>query len=217
MVGIQRDALVHDLPSDRHPGVAGMQVLQGKAHPDPRVPPAPSTPNVALTPISGPQLGSYHMGAKHPLQTQLRKCLRSPKALGREQGRHLARRFYPADDGLDCSLGPHGPRSGLGTCRTELNSGDSIPIKVYKPAAPNASLGAPGGPHLRVPSSSGPGPGAHQTPPYRPCTPPTPGSLRPNPHTEFSLFSSTSLWSGKWTLTATVSIQALSVFRGSST
>lgn len=39
----------------------------------------------------------------------------------------------------------------------------------------------------------------------------------PGARTEFSLFRSMSLWSGKWMLMATVSIQALSVFLGSST
>lgn len=70
-----------------------------------------------------------------------------------------------------------------------------------------------------------PGRGAPQTPPCRPQGPSgalmspasVPPSLKPRPHTEFSLLSSMSLWSWKWMLTATVSIQALSVFLGSST
>lgn len=42
-------------------------------------------------------------------------------------------------------------------------------------------------------------------------------ALEAGPHTSSNLFSSTSFWSWKWMLTATVSIQALSVFLGSST
>lgn len=49
MVGIQRDALVHDLPLDGHPGVTGVQVLQGQTEiltppePSPLLPRHPKT------------------------------------------------------------------------------------------------------------------------------------------------------------------------------
>lgn len=42
VVGIQRDALVHDLPLDGHPGVTGVQVLQGQT--EILTPPEPSPP-----------------------------------------------------------------------------------------------------------------------------------------------------------------------------
>lgn len=78
--------------------------------------------------------------------------------------------------------------------------------------------------HIPGPDQLCPGPGTwpHPFPEAggspRACSP-TPHPLEPahKPRTQFSLFSSTSLWLGKWMLMATVSIQALSVFLGSST
>lgn len=105
MVGVQRDALVHDLPPDGHPRVAGLQVLQGQgqiltpswagststqtpqspdcrgaagAQPQPR-------PSLQVRPMAGSLCSAVEAGSGHLLQVPLRKPCQAPMSLKEER------------------------------------------------------------------------------------------------------------------------------------
>lgn len=129
MVGVQWDALVHDLPSDGHPWVAGVQVLQGQRHILTPEPPPPLRP--LAHPHALPSRGlacAFIAREQNCFGPSSENAHRALETLQWEQGRHLSLRHSILQiTPWVCSLGPRGPSSEGGTCEIKLSSGDSIP------------------------------------------------------------------------------------------